>query len=226
MFFDFLSRLFDFRKRHTHEIHELIAIPVQRMLALLQSLDGVRDTGLRQKLFYSNLSDSLKVALKLSGMLTPSDDERVLTSEPAEVLVRFLFERSLVVRFLATLSGEEPLNRFNKTADESMAQKWPASHKRHHEELNSAQLPPYKQMADMIDPSGNAALLYQRLSHLAHPRTSFPYSVAEATARKNLGISATDYFIMRRDNFVPIAVDALNQICDACEKELRVSTSL
>jgi len=223
--FDFIAKYIGSRKNQTHKIHESIAAPVQKMLALLQSLDGAKGVGIRQKLFYSNLADSLKVAFKLSELLMPAIDERLLTTEPAEILVRFLFERSLVVRYLTTLEGDELINRFNKTADESLAKKWPDSHERHYEELDSAQMPPYRQMADLVDPSGGAARLYQQLSHIAHPRTSFPYSVAEGTTRKRLGINAAEYFVMRRDNFIPIALDALEQIYAVCDRELKTSSS-
>jgi len=76
-------------------------------------------------------------------------------------------------------------------------------------------------MAEIVDPNGNASRLYQQLSHIAHPRTSYPYSTAEGTTRKKLKIGAREYFVMRRNNFVPIAVDALNHICDVCERELK-----
>ena len=70
MMFDFIAKYIGSRKNQTHKIHESIAAPVQKMLALLQSLDGAKGVGIRQKLFYSNLADSLKVAFKLSELLS------------------------------------------------------------------------------------------------------------------------------------------------------------
>jgi len=199
--------------------YDAFTVQLKECLAFLQSLDRAKTLSNRERIFHANFVEAFKLLVVIRHLMTPVADARLLTSEPVEALTRLLYERSLLVRRLEKFSGEEPFLRFLKTSDESMAEKW-SGHARKHGNVTAKQLPNYGNMADDVDPSGESARIYRQLSHLAHPRSSIPYAVAEATQCKLRGATAHQYFEMRCDQLVPIVGLAMSQIHGVAKREL------
>jgi hypothetical protein len=199
--------------------YEVLTEVLEKSRQLLQSLDSSKVATDRQKIFYANLVEGVKLLVVIRHLTIPVEDARLLSTESIEALTRLLYERSLLVRQLEQFDDEEPFLRFLKTSDESMAEKW-SDYERKHADVEIHQLPDYRRMAEAVDQSGESTMIYRQLSHIAHPRTSIPYSVAESTNCKQRHITPHEYFGLRCDEIVPWAALALTQILEVAKKEL------
>jgi hypothetical protein len=199
--------------------YEALTASLNSANASLARLDGTKMPTNRERIFYANLVETFKLTFVIRDLVRPAADQRLLSSEPMEALARLLYERSLLVRRLERFEGEEPFLRFLKTSDDSMAAKW-SEHEKRHGDIEAKQLPPYRNMADEVDPTGESTKIYHQMSHLAHPRTSIPYFVTEATQCKLREITAHQYFELRCAQIVPVVQTAVDQICGVADREL------
>jgi len=199
--------------------HEALTVSLIKANASLAKLDATKTATNREKIFYANLVETFKLTYVIRELVKPAEDQRLLSSEPMEALARLLYERSLLVRRLEKFEGEEPFLRFLKTSDDSMAAKW-SDHQKRHGDIGAKQLPPYRNMADDVDPTGESTKIYHQMSHLAHPRTSIPYFVTEATQCKLRKITVHQYFDLRCFQIVPVVQTAVDQICSVADREL------
>jgi hypothetical protein len=137
-------------------------------------------TSERWLFFFAQSVEGWRVARTFRSLVELCCSDPNNSIEATEVIARQCFERALVVQYTHQLKGDNPYWSFIKTSDLSMSKSWGEEYAPKEIERSVDQLPSYTEMCMRICPDGTLKRQYSQLSHIAHPKLSFPSFTAES----------------------------------------------